>query len=746
MEQGETEFVIDACGQQNIGGPLWDKEGRALKFLVRNPGQRVGSMGMPGTEIVIEGSAPADVGWLNSGALIVLKGDGGDTTGHCAAGGVIYVGGRSGARSGSLMKHDPTEVPPQLWILKETGPFSFEFMSGGTAVVCGQGCEQSDSVLGSRPCIGMVGGVVYVRGPVTALPVNVEQVDLQEEDWAFLCARMPVFLRAIERFGLLEELLHKKQWRKIVAKKETRLKQDLQRRALRDFHARQWFPGGLFGDVLSDSGIEVPLVPIGEYRAMKLTWQNNHFSAPCEYACPCGIPTQDRINLLRKGKLQEALSLVLQYNPFPGSVCGAACPNPCLKACTRGFIDTPIAMNALGALSLELPAPQPAPSTGKRFAVIGSGAGGLAAAWHLALGGHQVTVFEKERGLGGKMAAVIPQDRLPKQIVQREIDRVLSLGIRVQTGVAMTPAIFQKIYEDFDGVIVAVGAHHPTLPDFPGKERVVSALSFLANSRTGRTRMNLRGKRVVVVGAGDVGMDVCCVAWKLGARSVRAVDIREPKGLSQERTKALHLGTIVLWPRVIREWKEGHLFFQEGEPLAADLVVAAIGETPDIDWLPGSIKRAQEQWLEVNATGQTRDPKVFAVGDAVKPGLLAEAIGSGRMAALALHARIMGEHFIHPVKQAMPLEKLNLSYFRPRMRASSTDPLRETERCISCGTCRDCGICVAVCGQNAIRRLEDPNGDFEFRVDETACIGCGFCAAACPSGIWTMKPNILDEE
>src|SRR5512137_1283566 len=94
MEAGETEFVVEASGQHDIGGPLWSADGRPLKFLVRNPGQRVGSMGMPGTEIVVEGPAPADVGWLNAGATLTLKGDGGDTTGHCSASGKIYVGGR----------------------------------------------------------------------------------------------------------------------------------------------------------------------------------------------------------------------------------------------------------------------------------------------------------------------------------------------------------------------------------------------------------------------------------------------------------------------------------------------------------------------------------------------------------------------------------------------------------------------------------------------------------------------------
>src|SRR5512135_1846327 len=196
IEQGETEFLIDASGQHDIGGPLWT-EGKPLKFVVRNPGQRVGSMGMPGTEIVVEGPAPADVGWLNAGATIVVKGDAGDTAGHCAADGVIYIGGRGGTRTGSLMKHDPAYTAPELWILKSVGSFPFEFMGGGIAVVCGYDSDQVDSVIGDRACIGMVGGTIFVRGPIGELGGNVKLVEsLNEEDWEFLSTGMHRFLQA----------------------------------------------------------------------------------------------------------------------------------------------------------------------------------------------------------------------------------------------------------------------------------------------------------------------------------------------------------------------------------------------------------------------------------------------------------------------------------------------------------------------------------------------------------------------
>ncbi len=742
MAEGETEFEIDASGQHDIGGPLWNRQGQALKFIVRNPGQRVGSMGMPGTEVVVEGSAPADVGWLNAGATITVRGDSGDTTGYAAADGLIYVGGRVGARSGSMMKHDPAFPPPQLWVLRNTGSFPFEFMGGGIAVICGLDCDQLDSVIGDRPCVGMVGGSVYVRGPIGKLPPNVRLVEaLEPEDRDFLFLGLPKFLHAIERPDLFDRLSDLREWQKIVARPQSELKQS-RRIPLKEFHATQWIEGGLFGDVVTDPGSVTALVNTGPYRQYYPVWKNAALAAPCQAACPAGVPTPERFKLLRQGKLDQALELVRRYNPFPASVCGAACPNPCMAACSRQQIDFSILIGPVGRHSLDLPLPPVPPPTGKRMAVIGSGAGGLSAAWQLALHGHSVTLFESGRTLGGKMTQAIPDERLPKDIVQAEIQQILELGVRVEYGYPITHESFDQIYREYDGIVIAIGARQPRIPEFRGNHRAVAALKYLTSCNAGKPVVDVRAKQVVVLGAGDVGMDVCTLAWQQGAAGVTAVDIREPASSSRERTAAMALGTRVLWPRAIKAFEAGKVTFESGEPLAADLLFVSIGELPESDWLPDFIARTKGLWISVNEVGQTSDPKVYAVGDVVKPGLLADAIGQGRVAALALNARLTGESFDLPHRQVIPLERLKLLYFSPRPREYPLNPLEESDRCISCGTCRECNICVTICGQNAISRRENQDSAVEFRVDEDRCIGCGFCAAACPSGIWTMIPNM----
>lgn len=278
-EHGETEFVIQASGQHDIGGPLWNREGKEIKFTIYNPGQRVGAMCLPGTRILVNGSVPADAGWLNSGGILAIKGDAGDTAGHCAASGKIYIGGRAGARSGSLMKHDPDYAEPELWILNSCGSFSFEFMSGGKAVVCGHESQLLPSILGERACMGMVGGVVYFRGPVQELSEDAEIAELNQDDIDWLGQGLEEFLKSIDQAKLKKELSLWRHWRKIIPK--ARAAKEVSALDMERYHKEEWLPEGVFAGIFEDDLSVVPLVPSGDWRLYKPVRHNPELCSDC---------------------------------------------------------------------------------------------------------------------------------------------------------------------------------------------------------------------------------------------------------------------------------------------------------------------------------------------------------------------------------------------------------------------------------------------------------------------------------
>ena len=343
--------------------------------------------------------------------------------------------------------------------------------------------------------------------------------------------------------------------------------------------------GGIFGDLVKDDYAKVAgLVNTGDDRLKIPRWQDKRYGAPCQVSCPSHIPTQDRIKLLRQGKVEEALALVLHYSPFPGSVCGEVCPNLCMDSCTRRFLDHPVRMKELGRLSVHTPSPQPAADSGKKVAVIGGGPGGLSAAWQLRLQGHAVTVFEADTEVGGKLRQVIPTERLPEDALGSEIDRIKSLGIDIRTGTRVDAPLFAQIRGEFDAVAIASGAHNPVVIPFPGHERLVKGLDFLkAINRGERPAV---GERVVVLGAGNAGMDVCLGAYAMGAKRVTAIDIQRPAAYANEIAHVEKLGGQIRWPVFTAKVDQYGVHTKSGELLEADTVIIAIGERPDLSFVP----------------------------------------------------------------------------------------------------------------------------------------------------------------
>jgi NADPH-dependent glutamate synthase beta subunit-like oxidoreductase/NAD-dependent dihydropyrimidine dehydrogenase PreA subunit len=716
---GARNLHVIANGQHGIGGRIWPGDEK-VKISVEGPaGQRLGSMGMFGTEIMVKGSVSDDVGWINCGANITVLGDVTNGAHNACAQGKLYVQGGGGARCDTMTKHNPKFDPPESWYFRDVGDTFAEFKAGGIAVVCGVNPRNPENILGYRPCVGMVSGVVYFRGPIKGYSENdVKLEELTDQDWQWLTKNMKPYLKAIKRTEYLKELTKSiTDWKKLVPfTAQERAKRRPFKMPISQFRSEIWDEGvgkrGIFAPYLNHPLTTLPYVTSGEDRRFKPLWNNYKYAPPCEYACPTGIPTHKRAQLIRADRLHDAMELILEYSPLPASVCGEICPNLCMQACTRDRVDTAFNIKAMGQASLEVKAPEFKKKTDKKVAVIGGGPGGLSAAWQLALKGHAVDLYEAEKKLGGKLELCIPRERLPEKVLQKEIERFRESGINVNLGTKVDKKKFSQIYKSHDVVVV----------DAP----------------------NLKNRSVVVIGAGNVGMDVAIEAFHCGAKEVTAVDIQEPAAFGKELEIAESLGTKVAWPKFTDRYskKEKKMYFNDGTSMKADLVVISIGDMPMTEFLPPSVDTDKNGWIRSDEAGHTSDQKVYAIGDATRLGLVTHAIGHGRICSDAVHALLSGRSYnMPPPKPLVPYEKIKTAYYDV-CKGEPFTPKEEANRCMSCAVCRDCHMCEATCYYDAISRNEDKSGAYAYVVDEDRCIGCGFCAGICPCGVWEMEENI----
>ena len=742
VAQGHRALQIDAFGQHGIGGRLWRAGNEPISIHVAGqPGQRLGSMGFPNTFIEVLGPASDDVGWLNAGSEIVIHGNAGNGCANAMAQGKIYISGNIGARGMTMTKHNPRFDPPELWVLGGAGDYFGEFMAGGIAVICGYDAQNTDNILGYRPLVGMVGGKVFFRGPHAGYSQSdAKLISIGDADWDWLGANIRSFLNRIGRNELTETFGDRGQWQLLVARTpHEKISQPM--RSLQSFHRSVWEEelgrGGLIGDLTDLDRSPIALITTGDLRRFIPVWENRKYAAPCEATCPTGIPVQERWQLVREGRVDEAVDLALSYTPFPASICGYLCPNLCMQSCTRQSSSmAPVDVTQLGQASIDAKLPELPPETDKKIAIIGGGPAGISVAWQLRQKGHQTVIYEMAKDIGGKISRVIPESRLPQEVMIKELERVKTVLPHVHLKQPLKSEEVQQLREDFDFVVIATGAQKPRTLPIPGNERAVPALDFLKQAKANKARV---GKHVVVIGAGNVGCDAAAEAHRFGGKVITLLDVQEPASFGKERQAAEAIGATFKWPVFSQEITSDSVILTDGQEIAADTVIISIGDVPDLDFLPETIVQ-ENGFVKVDERYQTNDNKVFAIGDVVRPGLLTDAIGSGRIVARAI-GDILEGNVPAPFKREMiSRDRVTLEYFDPRVTEfANLDHCGS--QCSSCGACRDCGICIAVCPQQAIRKKEPEDAAYEYVVDENLCIGCGFCAAACPCGVWDLVEN-----
>ncbi|HOJ29302.1 MAG TPA: FAD-dependent oxidoreductase [Spirochaetota bacterium] len=690
VAKGETTVILEnVLGQRYIGGGL---NADVTITINGTPGQDLGAF-MNGPVIIVHGNAQDGIGNTMNAGTIVVHGKAGEIPGHSMRGGQILIRDDVEYRAGIHMKEYETQIP--LLVIGGTAKdYCGEYMAGGRVVVLNR-FDEKDPV-GNDIGTGIHGGAIYIRGNVDKRRLGVGAIlaDMDNEDIAFLQNVLQTFKATFPYVELSHITLN--DFKKITKKGH------------RPF-----------------ANLYAPAMNIKTKRPIHL-----NLTPPCTYACPSGIPTPVFINLIKDGKIKEAQLLMDEYTPFRMSVCGTVCPAPCMQACSRNMIDGP--MNIPYLAREYYPDFNPTvygKPKDKRIAIVGAGPAGLSAAWQLARRGYHITVFEKTADIGGKVRMAIPKDRLPDEVLSKDLNRIKSLPIEFKVNTPVDKNLFAKIYKEFEAVLVATGAYVSRKLQVKGGERIISGLEFLIGINEGNP-MDLTGKDVVIIGAGNVGMDIACESWRHGAKSVTAVDIQKPLAFGKEKEMAERLGTKILWPRNIDYLDGSHVYFTNGEALPADVVFISIGEKPDLSFL-GDTVMVNERGAIVTAekSFKSSDPKIFATGDIIKQGLITDAIGMGRLAAMEIHATLSDEDFIYPEKTLVPKRRINIAYFGGET--------REVDRCISCGTCIYCDKCVEACPQGAITR----NGEI-FTIDAELCTACYTCVNVCPRG--ALQPGDFD--
>ncbi len=505
---------------------------------------------------------------------------------------------------------------------------------------------------------------------------------------------------------------------------------------------------------------------------------------PCNDACPAGENAQAWLALAEEGRYQEAWRQVVEDNPFP-AIMGRVCYHPCQTACNRATLDETVGIHAverfLGdeAIRAGWPLPGPASATGRRVLVVGAGPAGLSAAYHLRRAGHEVVVMDGSATPGGMLRHGIPRYRLPRPVLDAEVERLLATGVALRPATTVTDLRATMAEGGFDAAFVAVGASLAANAYVPAGDsaRVLDALSLLAATEAGDPPA--LGRRVAVYGGGDTAVDAARTARRLGATEPLIVyrRTRERMPAHEEEAEAAEAeGVRLRWLSTITRAERGSVTVEEmalddtGFPrptgrtqqLGADTVVLALGERADLSLFDGlDGVRIGDGVVRAGHDGSTGAPGVFAGGDVVEgERTVTNAVGRGKAGARAIDAWLGGPSPERPPRPGLAVAgRLNTWYYADApasveqrltaaRRASGFDEvvrgldestaLYEARRCLSCGNCFECDNCYGVCPDNAVVKLGTGS---RYRIDYDYCKGCGLCATECPCGAIEMVPE-----
>ncbi|MBI4288114.1 MAG: FAD-dependent oxidoreductase [Chloroflexi bacterium] len=527
---------------------------------------------------------------------------------------------------------------------------------------------------------------------------------------------------------------------------------------------------------------------------------------PCQNECPIHQDARGYLAAIARGEFDRALEVVRETNPLP-IICATICSHPCENKCRRGKVDLPLSIRALKRVAVEQgkspPPAKPKAQRSQKVAVIGSGPAGLTAAHDLAHLGYSVTILERDAAPGGAMTNFVPIYRLPREWIKRDIDAITALGVTIKTnhelGKNVTIADLKK--QGFNAILLAMGLPVSRTPGVPGEnsEGVMLALPFLRSVNQEGYRLP-PDKMVIVVGGGNVAIDVARSALRAGAAGVRMVCLEAPHEMPAspwevEEAKEEGIDINCSWgPKqiIVRNGKLGVLeckkvksvfdaqgrfnpsFYEEQCTLIeGDIIIMAIGQGSDLKMLPdmGVNLNERKQLVFDAKTMTTSQEGVFACGEVTTgPGSAVRAMSTGRRAALAIDGYLKGEKVVFteplPLGELAPevvngvkrIERNVVPAQDPALRVKNFNiadlgydavlGLKEARRCLNCGNgahlieekCIACLTCVRVCPYNVpVTR----NGKVDIRVDQ--CQACGICVAECPvNAIGFRMPGVED--